>query len=239
MMRPLLRSINHRVLVESHRGAESLAPANSLRALQVGHQCGANWLETDVQLSTDGVAFLHHNYSLPDSRRCRDVTWAELSRVTLEGEAIPRLDDVLAWARDADAQLSLDLKTAFIPEGKLTAEVLRVIERTQTADRVMLIAWDHCELVRAKDAHPEIKTRALIRARLVDLPAALQAARVDCVSLSYDLIRPSEVEQAHALGIAITLVGMWQPDFDFVTRSGVDMVSWGDPAEAKRRLDSR
>jgi hypothetical protein len=30
---------------------------------------------------------------------------------------------------------------------------------------------------------------------------------------------------------------MWQPDFDFVARSGVDIVSWGDPAEAKRRLD--
>ena len=226
----LLRSVTGRILIESHRGAESLAPANSWRALEIGQRCGADLLEVDVQLSADGVAFLRHNYDLPA------VIWDELSRVVIEGEALPKLEDVLAWARDADAKLSLDLKTGFLPEGKLTAEVLRVIERTRTANRVMLIAWDHTELARAKDAHPEITTRALIRARLADLPAALKAARVDCVSLSYDLICPADVEQVHALGVAVTLVGMWQPNFDFVARSDVDIVSWGDPAEAKQKL---
>jgi len=227
----LLKSVTGRILVESHRGAESLAPANSWRALQIGHQRGADLLEVDVQLSADGVAFLRHHYSLPK------VTWDEMSRVVIEGETLPKLEDVLAWARNVDAKLSLDLKTGFTPEGKLTAEVLRVIERTNTANRVMLLAWDHNELVRAKNAHPEITTRALMRARLANLPAALTAARVDCVSLSYDLIRPDDVEQMHALGVAVTLAEMWQPDFDFVAHSGVDIVSWGDPAEAKRRLD--
>gem|GEM_PF-1152662 len=66
MTRALLRSINQRVLVESHRGAEFLAPANSLRAVQIGQQRGADWIEVDAQLSADGVAFLRHNYSLPD-----------------------------------------------------------------------------------------------------------------------------------------------------------------------------
>jgi glycerophosphoryl diester phosphodiesterase len=226
----LLKSVTGRILVESHRGAELLAPANSWRALQIGHQRGADLLEVDVQLSADSVAFLRHHYSLPK------VTWDEMSRVVIEGETLPKLEDVLAWARDVDAKLSLDLKTGFTPEGKLTAEVLRAIERTNTANRVMLLAWDHNELVRAKNAHPEITTRALMRARLVNLPAALTAARVDCVSLSYDLIRPDDVEQMHALGVAVTLAEMWQPDFDFVARSGVDIVSWGDPAEAKHRL---
>jgi glycerophosphoryl diester phosphodiesterase len=228
----LLKSVTGRILVESHRGAELLAPANSWRALQIGHQRGADLLEVDVQLSADGVAFLRHHYSLPK------VTWDEMSRVVIEGETLPKLEDVLAWARDVDTKLSLDLKIGFTPEGKLTAEVLRAIERTNTANRVMLLGWDHNELVRAKNAHPEITTRALMRARLANLPAALTAARVDCVSLSYDLIRPEDVEQAHALGVAVTLAEMWQPDFDFAIRSGVDIVSWGDPAEAKRRLDS-
>ncbi len=233
----LLRSITGRILVESHRGAELLAPANSLRAIQIGHARGADLLEVDVQLSADGVAFLRHNYNLPDGRPCRDVTWDELACVVVAGEPLPKLEDVLAWARDADAKLSLDLKTGFTPEGKLVAEVLRVIERTQTANRVMLIAWDHHELARVKNAHPEITTRALIRGRLVNLTDALKASRADCVSLSYDLIRPRDVEQVHALGVAITLAELWQPDFDFVARSGVDMVSWGDPAEAKQKLD--
>ena len=233
----LLHSITGRILIESHRGAELLAPANSWRALEIGHQCGADLLEVDVQLSADGVAFLRHNYTLPNGRWCRDVTWDETARIVIEGESLPRLEDALAWAREVDAKLSLDLKTGFTPAGELTTQVLRVIERTNTADRVMLIAWDHDELVRVKNAHAEIMTRALIRGRLVNLPTTIQASRADCVSLSYDLIRPGDVEQVHALGVAITLAEMWQSDFDFVARSGVDIVSWGDPAEAKRRLD--
>lgn len=237
MTRALLWSINQRVLVESHRGAEFLAPANSFRAIQIGHQRGADWIEVDAQLSADGVAFLRHNYALPDGRNCRDVTWDDLARVIVEGESLPKLEDVLAWARDANAYLSLDLKTAFIPEGKLTTEVLRVIERTQTADRVMLVAWEHNELVRAKNAHPEILTRALLRGRPVNLPETIRACRADCVSLSYDLIRPADVEQLHARGVAVMLAELWQPDFGFVARSGVDLVSWGDPAQARRGLD--
>ena len=232
----LLRSATGRVLIESHRGAESLAPANSWRALEIGHHCGADLLEVDVQLSADGVAFLRHNYTLPDRRWCRDVSWDETARVVIEGETLPKLEDVLAWARDADAKLSLDLKTGFASEGGLTAEVLRVIAKTNTADRVMLLAWDHNELTRVKHAHPNITTRALIRGRLMNLPETVRACRADCVSLSYDLIRPGDVEQVHALGVAITLAEMWQSDFDFVARSGVDIVSWGDPAEAKQKL---
>lgn len=237
MTRALLRSINQRVLVESHRGAEFLAPANSLRAIQIGQQRGADWIEVDVQLSADGVTFLRHNYSLPDGRNCRNVIWDDLSRLVIEGEPLPKLEDALVWARDADARLSLDLKTGFIPEGKLTAEVLRVIERTQTAERVMLIAWEHAELIRAKDAHPEILTRALWRGRPVNLAETIRACRADCVSLSYDLIRPADVEQLHARGIAVMLAEMWQPDFDFAIRLGVDIVSWGDPTQARRGLD--
>ena len=40
----------------------------------------------------------------------------------------------------------------------------------------------------------------------------------------------------HALGVAITLAESWQPDFDFAARSGVDIVSWGNPTEAKQKL---
>jgi glycerophosphoryl diester phosphodiesterase len=233
---PLLKSVTGRVLVESHRGAEHLAPENSWHGLDIAQQHGADLIEVDVQLSRDGVAFLRHNYALPDGRPCRDLAWSDLATVTINCESLPPLEDVLVWARDADARLSLDLKTGFIAEGKLAREVVRLLQRTQTMDRAMLLAWDHTEIAQIKKTYPEITTRALIRARIVDLRGMLESVGADCVSLSYDLIRPGDVEQAHALGVAVALVEMWQPDFDFVTRSGADIVSWGDPAEARRRL---
>jgi glycerophosphoryl diester phosphodiesterase len=232
----LLKSQTGRILIESHRGAEKLAPENSWRGIKLAHELGADLIEVDVQASADGVAFLRHHYTLPDGRACRAVAWRELAELRIGAERLPRVDDVLTWAREVNACLSLDLKTAFTPEFRLTTEVVRLIEKTQTQDRVLLIAWDHAEIAHAKQLCPALKTRALIRGRVMDLPSVIRAARADCVSLSYDLLRPGDVAQMHDLGVAIALAEMWQADFAFAQSSGVDIVSWGDPAEARRAL---
>ncbi len=236
MIKPLLKSITGRVLIEAHRGAEKLAPENSWRALNLGHASGADLLEVDVQLSADGVAFLHHHSTLPDGRECCDVTWNELTEVRIANELLPKLQDVLTWARDVQACLALDLKTSSTPENKLADEVVRLIEQTDTANQVMLIAWDHGELQRVKRAHPEIATRPLIRGRLIDLPGLVRAVGADCVPLSYGIMRPGDVQEMHAMGVAVVLADLWKFDIDFVKNSGVDMVSWGNPVEAKRGL---
>jgi len=232
----LLRTTTGRMLVEAHRGCQALAPENSWPALEIGRHMGADLLEVDVQLSHDGTAFLRHNYTLPDGRWCHAVPWAELQTLTVQGHPFPVLEDVLIWARGVDALLSLDLKSGFAPEGRVHAEVVRLLKRTQTCNRVMLLAWDHVELRHTKSAYPEVTTRALVRARPADLRGMLCAVGADAVSLSYDVVRPQDVEQAHAVGIAVALVEMWRPDFDLAQRLGVDIVSWGNPQEAKQRL---
>src|SRR5574341_193087 len=113
----LLKSKTGRTLIESHRGMEGNAPENSWPAIQLGHQLGADLIEVDVQLSQDGVAFLHHNYQLPDGRWCHEVCWEELTRLRIDGEPLPKLEEVLAWSRDVGVILSLDIKNIFNPQG--------------------------------------------------------------------------------------------------------------------------
>ena len=232
----ILRTMTGRILVESHRGCHDVAPENSWPALAAGHQMGADLLEIDVQLSQDGVAFLRHDYTLPDGRWYHTVPWAELQTLTVQGQPFPVLEDVLIWAKDVDTRLSLDLKSGFMPEGRLHAEVVRLLKRTHTLNRIMLLAWDHVELLHTKSAYPELTTRALVRARPTDLGGMLRAVGADAVSLSYDLLRPSDVAQAHAAGVAVALVEMWHADFAMAHRLEVDIVSWGNPQEAKQQL---
>src|SRR5215510_8566143 len=120
----LLKSKTGRTLIESHRGVEGDVPENSWPAIQLGRQLGADLIEMDVQLSQDGVAFLHHNYQLPDGRWCHEVAWNELKELRIDGEPLPKLEDVLVWARDAGANLSLDIKTFFRPQSILAKEVV-------------------------------------------------------------------------------------------------------------------
>lgn len=233
----LLKSTTGRTLIESHRGIQADVPENSWSAIRLGHQLGADLIEVDVQMSRDEVPFLRHNYQLLDGRWCHELLWKELKEIRVENEPLPKLEDVLVWARDADVILSLDLKSIFMAEGKLVKEVLRVLQRTQTKDRVLLLFVDHNELQQVKLAHPEIKVRALLRGRLVCYAEYLQKLGADCASISYGMFRPVDIEQLHALDISIVFGDLWNSNVDLFQRLDIDIFTHGNPVEARRILN--
>jgi glycerophosphoryl diester phosphodiesterase len=235
----LLKSRTGRTLIESHRGVEGDVPENSWRAVKLGHQLGADLIEVDVQLSQDGVAFLRHNYTLPDGRWCNHVCWDELKELKIEGEPLPKLEDVLVWARDADIHLSVDMKTFFKTEGSLVKEVVRLLEWTNTKDNVLLLFFDHQELFHTKLAHPELTVRALVTGRLLDYAEYLQKIKADCVSVSYGILRPEDIEQFHSIGAAVVLVEYWNQNSDFFQRYEIDVLSCGNPLRASEILNAR
>jgi glycerophosphoryl diester phosphodiesterase len=232
----LLKSKTGRTLIESHRGVEGDVPENSWPALQLGHQMGADLIEVDVQLSRDGIAFLRHNYQMPDRRWCHELEWEELRGLKLDGQHLPALEDVLAWARDTGVHLSLDMKTFFRSEGSLIKEVIRLLERTNTRDRVLLLFFDHEELFQTKLAHPDLTVRALLAGRLLNYTDYLQKIKADCVSVSYGILRPEDIERFHSIGAAVVLVEYWNTDGELFQRFDIDVLSCGNPQEARRIL---
>jgi len=233
----LLKSKTGRTLIESHRGVEGDVPENSWPAIQLGHQLGADLIEVDVQLSQDGVPFLRHNYQLPDGRWCHDVSWNELKELRIEGEPLPKLEDVLAWARDDGAHLSLDMKTFFKPEGRLTKEVVHLLERTNTKDNVLLLFFEHQELLHTKLAHPELTARALLTGRLLNCAEYLQKIKADCLSVSYGLFRPEDIDQIHSIGAALVLMGYWNQNSELFRQYDIDVLSFGNPVDARKILN--
>jgi len=233
----LLKSVTGRTLIESHRGIEADVPENSWSAIKLGHQLGADLIEVDVQMSQDGIPFLHHNYQLPDGRWCGQLLWSELKELKMNGESLPPLEDVLVWARNAGSNLSLDIKTFFRTEGSLTREVLRLLERTNTKDKVLLLFFDHEELLHTKLAHPDLTARALFTGRLVNYAEYLQKIKADSVSVSYGLLRPEDIEQIHSIGAAVVLIEYWNQNSDLFQQFDIDVLSCGNPVDAKKILN--
>lgn len=215
---------------------EGEVPENSWPAIKLGHQLGADLIELDVQMSLDGVAFLRHNYQLPDGRWCGQLLWDQLKEIKVYGEPLPLLEDVLIWARDAGVTLSLDIKTFFSPEGSLTKEVMQLLDRTGMVENVLLLFIDHQELLNAKLARPELTVRALLTGRLAGYPEYLQKIHADGVSLSYGMFHPADVEQIHAIGAFVSLIQLWNLDSDLFETLDIDIFSHGNPAEARKIL---
>ena len=232
----LLKSRTGRTLIESHRGIEGDVPENSWPAIERGHQSGADLIELDVQMSRDCVPFLRHNYQLPDGRWCAQVPWSELKELRVDGESLPLLEDVLVWARDACTTLSLDMKTFISSEGTLTREVIRTLERTNMKDKVLLLFFDHQELLETKLAYPELTVRALLIGRLASYAEYLQTIKADGVSVSYGAFRPVDIEQIHSIGAFVTLNGLWNPNSDLFQTSDIDIFSHSNPVEARKIL---
>jgi glycerophosphoryl diester phosphodiesterase len=233
----LLKSNTGRTLIESHRGMEGNAPENSWPAIELGRQLGADLIEVDVQLSCDGVAFLRHNYQLPDGRWCHNIPWNDLRKLKIEGQGLPLLEDVLVWAQNTNTHLSLDMKTFFKPEGSLAKEVISLLERTDTKNDVLLLFFDHEELLQTKLSHPDLTVRALLTGRLWDIAGYLKKIQADCVSLSYGILRPADIDPIHSNGAAVALMEYWNQNSDLFRQFDIDILSCGNPEIARKILN--
>jgi hypothetical protein len=76
----------------------------------------------------------------------------------------------------------------------------------------------------------------LLTGRLVDHAEYLQRIKADCVSVSYGILRPEDIEQFHSIGSAVALVEYWDRNSDFFHRYEIDVLSCANPLEAKRIL---
>jgi len=98
----------------AHRGGALEAAENSIEAFAYAINLGYRYIETDVQLTADGVVVIFHDDVLDRvtglSGQVSDHTWAELEETKVHGTgAIPRLADVLyAWP---ELRLNIDAKT--------------------------------------------------------------------------------------------------------------------------------
>lgn len=118
----------------AHRGGASEAPENTLPAFEHAVSLGYRYVETDVHATADDVLVAFHDPDLDRvtgrSGSIRDMTWAEIESIRVEGTApIPRLDDLLTTWPDLRINIDPKADTAVQP-------LLEVLRRPGVLDRV-------------------------------------------------------------------------------------------------------
>ncbi|MEM9515602.1 MAG: glycerophosphodiester phosphodiesterase family protein [Actinomycetota bacterium] len=153
-----------RVAVIGHRGASAEAPENTIAAFERALQHGADGIEFDVQLSSDGAAVVIHDAMLDrttdgtgpvfhhdlDTLRSLDAGGKFAPEFT--GEPIPTLGEVL---RLPAAVFELEIKTW----GRAVVDaVLDEVDAAGVFDRVKFTGWNHAMMCRLKAERPDATT---------------------------------------------------------------------------------
>ena len=129
----------------AHRGASSYAPENTLMAFYKGLELGANGIETDVQLSADGVPVLFHDDTLD---RVTDhtgplaaLTAEQLAQVKVHCPDFPERQDTICTFEAFLQHFGWrDLTFAIELKGKDTEEkTLALLEKYNMKDKAIIM----------------------------------------------------------------------------------------------------
>lgn len=135
----------------AHRGwhvGELADFENSLPAFRRAAQEGYRHIETDVQVTADGVVVVHHDNTLDRttdrSGIISELKWSEVRRARIAGkEPVSRLEDVLEEL--PDALFNVDVKT-----DQAVEPFVRVINRTGAISRVAAASFSARRLARIR-----------------------------------------------------------------------------------------
>lgn len=130
----------------AHRGGAAEQPENTMVAFEHAIDLGYRYLETDVQVTADGVALAFHDAVL-DRVTDRpgvvaELPWREVAAARVNGDhPIPLLEDVLgSWP---DARVNIDLKAPAALEPLVDA-----LRRTRSYERVCVASFSDRRLAR-------------------------------------------------------------------------------------------
>ena len=201
-----------RVHVCGHRGYSLRYPENTLPALQAAKDAGATTVEIDVVLSADGEPVILHDLTLDRTtdghgfaadlglERIRALDAGAGFHPRFAGTRVPTLAEALDWAKREGMGVVLEIKEAERPDPAVD-RVAALLEAGGTADRVIVISFDHVVLKRAIERHP-IRTEAITHARHADIVGVLRACGASSVSIELDMFHPDDAQALHDAGLS-------------------------------------
>jgi glycerophosphoryl diester phosphodiesterase len=159
--------IHNKPLIIGHRGASAYMPENSLAAMALAAEQGADGVEFDVQLSADGRPVIIHDSAVDrtsDGRgKVSDLTLSELKRLDLgEGQTIPTLDEVFETFGDR-LLYNVEIKDWRLRGRGLETAVAQAIAAHNLAAKVVVSSFNPLALRRIRPQLPPLAGLGMLR----------------------------------------------------------------------------
>ncbi len=227
----------------AHRGASEYVPENTLLAFNLGIYMGANGIETDVQLTKDGVAVLFHDDTLErvanHSGSVGDYTYDELQKFLASKngfqDIIPTLDDLLRHFHFRPITFAIELKQRGIY--KIVADILR---KYNIKHKVIVTSFIFHELEDFAAYAPEFKTGYLTANITDELLCRMRELGIDEICPEAHLTNKELVKKWHYMGFNVRAWGVYNTDLmKQAAEAGCDGMTVNFPDKLTEYLKNR
>ncbi len=240
-------------LVIAHAGGEGLGPSNSLTAMHRSMDAGADLLDADLRMTSDGVVVAHHDRGLAGTTgrgNIDELTWSEVQSFDLRREwtgepigepvRIASLDQILA--EFPDVTISLEIKQSVPSMAIALCDALR---RNDAVGRVYLSANDDAAVYAAQAECPDSTVITTTYADVDAMRVARSTGAAWCAPAPIgqppfrsSLLERANVDWSHEHGMAIYTWTVDDPEtLRQLARAGVDGVYTRRPDVARQIFD--
>lgn len=238
--------LEDQVQITAHRGGAGLAPENTLAAIRQAIADGTDWVEIDVQESSDGVVMVVHDSDLKkvagNPVKIWQATAEELQAVDIGGyfdtrfrnEPMPTLKEVLEFCK-GKVRVNIELKY-YGHNQNLEQRVAELVEQYQMQDSVVIMSLDSGGVARMKQLRPEWTVGLLTAVVAGDL----SRAPADFLAVSKSIADRALIRAARMQG---KTVSVWTVNDAFemsaMISRGVDNLITDYPGRAREVLAER
>ncbi|HET9074071.1 MAG TPA: glycerophosphodiester phosphodiesterase [Solirubrobacteraceae bacterium] len=177
----------------AHRGSHRSEPENTLAAFSAAVRDGADMVEFDVRRTRDGELVIFHDPEVA-RRAVPSLTHAELCE--LSATPVPRLADVLAWARDVGVGCDVELK-----EDGYVAEVAELL--SEAGGPLLVSSFLDPVLAQLAQLAPELERGLLLSFTARGAVDRVRACGAGAAIIAMKLLEEAPVRELHAAGLGV------------------------------------
>lgn len=234
----------------AHRGASGYYPENTMIAFEWAYKMGADGIETDVQMTKDGVLILFHdemvNRTTDGVGFIKDYTYNELNKLDAGkwfsnefiGIKIPSVEEVLSYFKNKETVINFEIKNSVIDYKGIEEKLIDVIVNYNMENRVILSSFNHVSMVKCKKINKNIKTALLVEEKLYCPENYVKTALADGIHPHYYSINKETIRNIKKEGLFINTYTVNDANYmRYFIQGGVDGIITNYPDKLKKVIE--
>jgi glycerophosphoryl diester phosphodiesterase len=210
----------------AHRGASGHAPENTMAAFRSAVELGAQFIETDLQITRDAQVIAIHDFTLDRTTTGKGqphlLTLEQIRALdagswfggdgngAFRGERIPTLGEILDFAKQLDVILYLEIKSG--PAWGVEHAVVAALRDQNASARVVILSFDPASLDTVHRLDSTMMTGLLLEHPSSDLVERTVRAGARQLVAGGDLLTAAVVEKAHHAGLQVVAWTINEPE---------------------------